>query len=82
MTPLRLDRDKAAAIAAAALEQRPKLARLLDGSDDGSGQRWRIRCDLDGEQVTISVRAPSGVHLALWQGPRHYVERDEPAVMQ
>ena len=79
---LNLDRDKAAAIAAQALEQRPLLARTL-GRSVGSETGWRVRVDLlAGDVALVSVRAPSGASIALWQGPRQHVEIDAEEPIQ
>jgi hypothetical protein len=76
--PLRIDTDKAGAIAAEALEQRPKLAGIL-ARPAGEQKAWRIVADLlPGDRVLLSVRAPSGHGIALWEGPRVFVELDAP----
>lgn len=76
-----LDRQKAGMIAAAALEQRPELAKLL-GRAVGSETGWRIHCDLiEGDDVVISVRSlSSGATIALAQVPRATVTLEEETI--
>jgi hypothetical protein len=82
---MHLDQDKARALVAEALAQRPDL-RILVGSPIRGP---RIRCDLmpakpggTPERVIISVRIEAGDWVPVWLGPRHYVELAEPAVVQ
>lgn len=72
-----LDREKAGAIAMAALEERPELRDLL-GRSVGAETGWRIRCDLLAEdRVLISVRSmSSGATIALADVPRSAVTLD------
>jgi hypothetical protein len=76
-----LDRHKAGMIAAAALEQRPELAKVL-GRSVGTETGWRIRCDLiDGDRVVISARSvSSGATIALAEVPRAAVTLDAELV--
>lgn len=72
-----LDREKAGAIAAAALEQRPELAKLL-GRSVGRETGWRVRCALvEGDRVIVAVRSmSSGASIVLAEVPRSEVTLD------
>ena len=78
-----LDRQKAGMIAAAELEKRPDLARLL-GRSVGTETGWRVRCDLiEGERVIISVRSmTNGATIALASVPRAEVMLDAESPVQ
>ena len=80
--PLQTDRDRVRALVDEWLSEQPVIAKLLRGSlDRASG--WKIRADLEAdEQVWISLRAPSGAVIAVWHGPRHYVEPATPEPVQ
>ena len=76
---LRTDEAKVAALVGEWLDERPALARTLQRA----GDRWRVRCDLEADgNVWISVQAPSGASLAVWHGPRSFIEHDRSAFVQ
>ena len=70
---LHTDEAKLAAIVGEWLDERPALAHTLQRT----ANRWRIRADLEADGlVTVSIRTPSGASLAVWRGPRSFVERE------
>lgn len=79
---LHTDRAKVRALVDEWLGDQPAIAKLLRGSIDRA-KGWNIRADLEADGwVWVSLRASSGAVLAVWHGPRSYVEVDGSAVMQ